>query len=690
MSEHSPNWLKDGLTFVGHWEPMIYRRRGGSVGTNADEHFQLEHSEEAVAALADLGVNLVITHYHKGFGPAAEQGEYDLIRQLVRLCHARGIKVGTYVRLDTLVPETLLLEKPEAKDWFQVNFNGQYPVYNDGESGSLYYRRQGCVNNEAYLKWIEERVRFAIEELKVDLIHFDGVMPFHEGYQCYCDRCVADFRRYLKDKYPDPEVAKDRFGFSDLSQVLAPIYVFHPTIRHSPRDVREVRDPVMQEWIRYRCEKLAQVHHRLSRLSRRLNPQVAVEINTHIPVVYNCYFWNGLDLPLIAPENDCLWTEDEHWPRLTDDGVLISRIRQFKIGRTLKNIVFSYQTGRDPAELKRSLGQALAFNAQTIGMVGSMPVTEDHWPAVPGGPGLPPAEWPTPYQVKKQYTSFFRRHFEHYADTESVGGVAVLRARETMSYSMTKPYHHALLWEQVLLQSGLPFDIIFDEQLGDLSKYQVLVFPSTECMSEEMIAAVAQYVENGGGVVASGETSARDHWRRRRPDLGLREVLGPHAGPGADPHHALRHHHGAGRAAYLSELLTEDDLGDLAVLPDTWWKLPLNVRAMREAVWWAAQDRLSVMLSAPETVVAEFLAQPAQGKLLVHLLNFDLSRWRRDLEIAVRVPRGRRLRSAVALDPERPRPEKLALERNGDVTTILVPSLEIYKLVVITTAASAR
>jgi hypothetical protein len=114
--------------------------------------------------------------------------------------------------------------------------------------------------------------------------------------------------------------------------------------------------------------------------------------------------------------------------------------------------------------------------------------------------------------------------------------------------------------------------------------------------------------------------------------------------------------------------------------------LPKNTNALRQAVSWAANDRLAVALEGPETVVAEFLTQP--GKYLVHLVNFDLSRARHDLDIKLRLPRGGRVRSAVALDPDAKRPEKLRAEREGSVTVIRVPTLDIYKLVVIATSGA--
>ena len=201
----------------------------------------------------------------------------------------------------------------------------------------------------------------------------------------------------------------------------------------------------------------------------------------------------------------------------------------------------------------------------------------------------------------------------------------------------------------------------------------------------QAIPQVRAFVEAGGGLVASGDTSARDEWKRQRPDLGLREVLGPNAGRGSDPWHATRHDCAQGRAAYLSELVTEEDISRWHGLPSSAWKLPKNVHAMRQALLWAARQRLPIWLDAPETVVAEFLTQPGLGKYLVHLVNFDLSRLRHDLRINLRLPRGQRVRRGFALDPDSRRPEKLRAEREGEVTTLTIPTLEIYKLVVVET-----
>ena len=75
--------------------------------------------------------------------------------------------------------------------------------------------------------------------------------------------------------------------------------------------------------------------------------------------------------------------------------------------------------------------------------------------------------------------------------------------------------------EQALIQSMIPFDLIFDQHLADLSKYRVLILPQTECLSDAQLAAVRRFVEGGGGLIATGQAGLYDEWRRVRVRPGL-------------------------------------------------------------------------------------------------------------------------------------------------------------------------
>jgi hypothetical protein len=83
-----------------------------------------------------------------------------------------------------------------------------------------------------------------------------------------------------------------------------------------------------------------------------------------------------------------------------------------------------------------------------------------------------------------------------------------------------------------------------DHVVRDAPELDVLVLPNLAAMSDAQCAAVRRFVEAGGGLVATGETSLYDEEGRRRAAFALAELLGAHAtgehrgsagGPAASP-----------------------------------------------------------------------------------------------------------------------------------------------------------
>ncbi len=62
----------------------------------------------------------------------------------------------------------------------------------------------------------------------------------------------------------------------------------------------------------------------------------------------------------------------------------------------------------------------------------------------------------------------------------------------------------------------------------DRRKVSVLVLPNFAAMSDEQVAAVRRFVEDGGSLVATGETSLYDHWGNVRNDFALADIFGAH------------------------------------------------------------------------------------------------------------------------------------------------------------------
>ncbi len=667
-----PAWLAEGLTFVGHWEPLIFRRRRGGQRTDEAERYAREHSDEALKAMKTAGCNLVITHFDKGFGLAAHADDLPLLHDWITRLHAAGIRVGAYIRYDTLVTETL----QQAEAWASRTSAGDSSIV-------LWqgYRRSACPTNPDHLEHIKRLVHSAILDFDVDLIHLDGFWMGHESWACHCDNCLASFTAHLRERYPTPSAAIERFGHDRLEMIRPPIY----RLPDMPLAMMEpVKDPVAQEWLAWRTGRLTTITRALGDFVRAQKPEVAFEVNTLIPIGYNNAFYWGFELPELAPHIDALWTEDDHWAGWREDGVLISRLREFKIGRALNARVFSYQRGASEAELRLSLLQSAAFNRGDLGMLGSPLLAEEPF-----------------YDVKRDFTAWFDRHRARFTRVSSAADVALWRSQASLAHNSTAAHRGVILAEQTLIQAGVSFDIIYDQALADLARYRVLVAPQAEMLDESQIAALTDYVNAGGGLVVTGRAGLYDRWRRVRPDLGLREVLGPT--PQLDPGDFWRkpkvtlpggeafsgHVFGAGRAACLPRLRTRRAPDYTGVIgeepyrfPTEQWEMPLNAQDLLDAVRWAAGGRLSVEVEAPAGVAVEALCD-ADGALLIHLLNYRADSPARN--VVVRVTPGSWPRTAQVLALGYGETDLRPLEARVDdrELTIVVPVVDPYQLVIV-------
>ena len=95
-----------------------------------------------------------------------------------------------------------------------------------------------------------------------------------------------------------------------------------------------------------------------------------------------------------------------------------------------------------------------------------------------------------------------------------------------------------------LVEGHVPFDILPDEQLlaaardGRLARYDALVLPNLATLDDAQATVLDQFVENGGGLVATYDTAAFDGEGKARAELGLRSLGGKRIvthreGPGA-------------------------------------------------------------------------------------------------------------------------------------------------------------
>jgi hypothetical protein len=636
-----PAWVKQGIVMAGNWEPLTFIRRRGGQSMEDEENWKLERTDAVARKLKEAGVNLVVTNFHKGFGLKAEAADIDATRRFVEYAHRRGLRVGGYIGASMMF-ETFFTEEPDAIGWKQVDERGQPVYYNNAQP----YRYMACRNNPGYRAFLEKLMRIGVEDLKLDLIHFDQMESWSEPDTCRCPFCRQQFREFLRDKYtPARRVA--RFGFDRVDAMLPP-----PFAGFIASGLAELVNPLMQDWIEFRAASYARRFGEYDEFLYRLNPQVALEGNPNLDASLNKGTRNAVDVGRLLEHGDIVWSEEPQQASWTADGRLVSKIRSFKLARSMGKSLFVYTGGRygaassdSPPQLR--LAEAMAFNDNNLGMVGDV---------TPDGVSLTPEA--------RRYIDFFHAHNTVLTGTDSLADVAVLHSFPSIEFNPSEALVSTVLFEQSLIQARIPFHIILDRHLNDLGRYKVLVLANQDAMSDGQVDAVRRFVAQGGGLVITGNTGAMNEWRvrRRRPAFdGLegRVVRIAAVTPAIDPP--------APRLNYRFD--------------NRYWRLPRNHDELIAAVSRAASGRLSVKVEAPPSVAIEIARNRSTGVRLLHLVNYDFLHAVAD--IAVTLPGSGPAQVVIETPDSGERQALRVTPRDGDLT-FRVPRLSTYALVTVT------
>jgi len=644
----TPQWIRQGFADAGAThEPWIFQVRRNNPDFNqwqkADFDYQL--SEPYIKALAEAGITVYHVGCYKGFGFQAEKEYMDKVAQAVAIAHKYGMKADTYVQWNTMAYETFFAEVPEAKtdQWYQIDENGKPLLLT--YSYQQAYRYRPCFNHDGYMKYYREKIiRYVVEKVKTDFIHFDNFDYNYPPAADFNPATVASFRKFLNERY-SADQRKERFGFEDVSYVLPPMWN-----DENPADKMEVvNDPVMQEWINFRCWTLTSRLAECARFVRSLNKEIVIEVNPHGLVGSNRAWEAGINHPDLMQYTNVIWTEDDNNPRW-ENGVAIGKFRHFKLGRTTHNFIMTYcGTPNDFAE-------NLALN-RTIGFLGT---------EIPSG-------------VAKQYLDFWRENKELYTNAAGAEKVAVLRSYPSMAYNNLETQIAVNMAEQVLQQRQIPFDIIFDQQIGQLDKYYVIVLADQESLSEESITALKNFVKAGGGIVLTGNTGKYDRWRRVRK-ISLPEEMRLESDPLAKTNAVktefpLSFNYGKGKVMYLSGLIRPK--GEIKLGMESVWMMPENANELESAVYWTAGKRLPLEVKAPEWVGVSHDSQ--KNREVIHLFNYKNTQNAGGITLELNGT----VKKAWAVSPDFESKKEVPLSKEGSGTILRISELGVYEIIVL-------
>jgi hypothetical protein len=248
------------------------------------------------------------------------------------------------------------------------------------------------------------------------------------------------------------------------------------------------------------------------------------------------------------------------------------------------------------------------------------------------------------------YNAFLERQEDYFANPQSLAKVAIL-ADATDA---------VLPFLDRLSRENLNYDVIFNYQRPDLSAlnpYKVIVLPNTNPLSPEWGKALAEWVEDGGTLIAIQDASmfapggaAPTHEMVLGPVLGISRHKLP-----AEIHRQSR---GKGVAIYLPQLPTVSGL----------------TRLIREQ----AGRSETVAVEPRQAILSNVAFQPEENRIILHLLNYRQDR-QRDVNVRVRRP----VTKVEILSPDALSDRKAPVKKVGDDWEITVPDLRTYDLIAI-------
>ena len=396
--------------------------------------------------------------------------EMDILKELVALCHSKGIKVIGRVDFRG-APRKIFEEHP---DWFSYELNGKPRIMND-----IYMT---CPNspyrNEYAFKIIEELFsNYELDGIWENAVSFGGL--------CFCPYCKDKFRNDTGLELPKKECWEEH-SYKDYlewryNSVLEHCKKMKATIKSFGEEkayIAEFPSFSSVEWVR---RGGLDINLASSIFDFLVAPCFVICRGSYGSPFYPIPIWGALEA--------------------------IKYLGSIGKGKTTV-LLFSHleQTSRytaePPEELKIWMYQALAGGASLwdCTFVGASPENFHDKRNI---------------DIVKGIYLYHQRNEEYYSNLTSIADVALVHSRRMQDRfgddDPTKDSYitHFRGYELALLEDHITFDIIPDTEINleTLQKYKCIILPNCGYIPEDIVLVLDNYVNKGGSLIATFETS---------------------------------------------------------------------------------------------------------------------------------------------------------------------------------------
>ncbi|MFA7002834.1 MAG: beta-galactosidase trimerization domain-containing protein [Verrucomicrobiia bacterium] len=458
----TPKWL-GGITRVAYTDLPNISHSG-------------DWPEKLIEDCAKAGVQMFFSRAHSGehwnelgwksaYGkPDPKMGDRDGTREVTELCHKHGIRYIPYYWAQR-EPASLGEAHP---DWRCVNSKGKPTSY-------------FCINTP-YRDLVRNRIVELVKEVGVDGIFFD---MFHaRSDECYCSACKAKFTKQTGQEPPLKE---------DFDSVL------------------------WQQWTDFKYRSIGNTMLEFNRAIKAANSEAALVVNSWNAWVYRNPH-NIRNSIRVAEVVDGM-LEETGWYDTVDPSFFafpaLHNFMSWHLGGLCKNTrAFMWSS---PSYMR---SQPVGYTEAAIRVLAMMANGSVPAQSVPGRDVM--ARYMADTTARDEYFRNDRLH--PWCGLVVSEKTELWYGRDDPKNRYVKGVYGAF---QTMMERHLPVSLVTDRDLerGKLDDHKVLFMPNCAAMSDAELETVRRFVRNGGGLVATYETSLYDEHAKSRDTFGLADVL---------------------------------------------------------------------------------------------------------------------------------------------------------------------
>lgn len=430
----------------------------------------------------------------------------DILKDLCTELHKRGMHI--IVRVDFRgVEEERFQEHP---DWFAMDIHGK-PIYSP-----MRKTYSPCYNSYYATEHAEEFVEYLMKTYEIDGI-WENAATFGQDV-CYCERCRQRYMREVGKEIPVFPKVEER---QKLAEYMKPEYAEYRAWKAKVADdhIKLMRDTVKSFGEdKAFCAEIFDIYgaglaHMLissvdHQTGKRYFDLLVSCVSPDTPIVFSRDFGKGFNSPNV--------------------GASIMRFSR-ALNRKVEPVICTGGNGTGmryvtaPKLQKRLYMWELASIGGGLWYVyfnGSHPaVTYDRRNAF----------------GQNDVCSFMEKAADKLSGSAPVKDVGIYYSFETRNRMTLGDSSEALFGdaikgvERVLLEKHIPYGFVIaddDFSIESLKGIKTLIMPNTTVLSEREADIIRQYVADGGGLIATHQTSLLDPDGNRRADYALGDLFG--------------------------------------------------------------------------------------------------------------------------------------------------------------------